>query len=505
LANDIGAIAYDSATGGYTVTVAGAPQTFTPANLVAAKSTPQVNVYEIASAGSKSSLTLTKPGTAGSLTYRFVGGALWQRLTDTATGIDGRFSALTYGIRTPDSVVFSGGGARFAVDVLGAYLADSTLGGSTPLSGTGQMLVNFGDGTFSILAGINGRDQTPATYSAEGKLTSGQNFYNGTVRIVAPGKAFYLGSLSGNFFGPAVNEIGGQWATFQPNSSGVVSDYAAGLVIGRRGTVMTTAPSFTGLASPQVFSATGSHFVQPFGSSAGTAQISQNGVSVHYDPATDSYALILSDSFLSQTSLISETYAGNYILIDNGNTKVSGLDGLNVYTGSAGIPLTYVRAADWLTQPPGTLLGHSFVFGYATPSANVPRTGQATYAVSLGGMLVRSGPTFPIRDGLTGSGTIAADFVSGALTLTGLVDARDVGIQFQGPPTASGIWSGNGLIASNANSLTGTVLFDFGSVGTYNGNFAGQFFGPAAEEIGVSFSATGPAGSLSGSAMGKKN
>lgn len=505
--NAISTIAYDAASDSYNLKVDGAVQVFGPANLMPAKSTAQFSVYELPGPNGTTTLTLTKPGTSGSLTYRFVGGALLQRLIDTGSGFDGRLSAATYGIKTPDSAFVGGGGgsARYSIDVLGAYLGDSAQNGAISLSGVGQMIVNFNDGTLSILAPINGKTSGAVNFAAEGRLSTASNGFTGNVEVLLPGALHYVGSLNGSFFGLSANEVGAHWGIFQPASTGGIADFAAGLIVGRRTSLLTSASSFTALANPQTYVATGSHFVQPFGTGAAAAQLSQGDVSVHYDPANNSYAVILPISLLSATSQISMTFPGNYTLVAPGNNNISSTNGLTVYTGANGVALTYTRAAHWLHQMPSRYVGHSFVFGYETPAASVPRSGQGNYAVGLSGQLVLPNANLFALYGMAGSGTIAADFGAGSLTLNGTLQARQSILGQAGPLFANGVWSGTGLIAANANSLSGDLIFDFGAVGQLNGPFAGRFFGPVADEIGINFSATGAAGSLSGTAIGKRN
>jgi len=61
---------YDAATRGYTLAVDGRMQTFLPSQIDAAQSNAAITVYVRTNGDTTESLTLTKPGTSGRLTYQ---------------------------------------------------------------------------------------------------------------------------------------------------------------------------------------------------------------------------------------------------------------------------------------------------------------------------------------------------------------------------------------------------------------------------------------------------
>lgn len=142
----------------------------------------------------------------------------------------------------------------------------------------------------------------------------------------------------------------------------------------------------------------------------------------------------------------------------------------------------------------------TFVYGLNTPAAAMPRAGRANFAIDVFGM--SSVPGFE-PSVLQGRGNFDVDFMAGVfstqtyLTETGLITGSGVsggGIELIGAGTLSSTepkFSGNVTAGSRNAKLTGSL--------------SGLFYGPGAEEIGASFSATNSEGaSFTGSLTGQR-
>lgn len=153
-----------------------------------------------------------------------------------------------------------------------------------------------------------------------------------------------------------------------------------------------------------------------------------------------------------------------------------------------GIALTYVDYGHWRrTGAPaygtGTGVNDTYlVWGTKTASADIPRTGGATYNTALDGTFVNKTGAYAV----TGTGTMSADFAAGTIgyssTATG---TKEVG----GTLLSFGTMTGTGSIAFASSGFNGT--------GTTNGSgykmdVNGNFYGPGAAEVGGVFRITGP-------------
>ena len=159
-----------------------------------------------------------------------------------------------------------------------------------------------------------------------------------------------------------------------------------------------------------------------------------------------------------------------------------------------GIALTYVDYGHWRrTGTPsfgtGTAVNDTYlVWGTKTASADMPRTGGATYTTALDGTFVNKNGAYAV----TGTGTLSADFAGGTIgyssTATG---TKEIG----GTTLAFGTMTGTGTIAFGSSGFSGT--------GTANSNgyrmdVNGNFYGPDAAEVGGLFRITGGGGNGTG-------
>lgn len=160
------------------------------------------------------------------------------------------------------------------------------------------------------------------------------------------------------------------------------------------------------------------------------------------------------------------------------------------------IALTYSDVGAWYTgatQADGSQHFNTVYFSYGirTLASDMPRTGSATYGLSL----VGEGPGVPVQ----GSGNIAANFGSGTVSVS-LTPEYVYGPQRIG---SLGPITGTGTISSSTSSFMSTISSS-AYVGTANGNF----YGPQATEVGGNFAITSStSGALIavGAFSGKKN
>ncbi|MEB3414621.1 transferrin-binding protein-like solute binding protein [Alteriqipengyuania sp. WL0013] len=164
---------------------------------------------------------------------------------------------------------------------------------------------------------------------------------------------------------------------------------------------------------------------------------------------------------------------------------------------AGGVNFTYVGSAFWQQTTQNSTSGSgavdSIIYGVKTPDNGVPTTGQGSYALTAYGAMTTGPNIFPIG----GTGEARIDFESGKIFLIGEMIITD------GDPGRDLMtFSGDGALASDGNRFSGSfTLTDFQ---TYEGSFAGMFFGPAAEEIGATWAAQDSVGNVAtGTLMGR--
>lgn len=148
-------------------------------------------------------------------------------------------------------------------------------------------------------------------------------------------------------------------------------------------------------------------------------------------------------------------------------------------------------------QPLG-VTGYSFdffVYGLETAASAVPRTGQGAYAVTVVGLTTR--PAYEARQ-FTGTGRFDIDFVNNLFSTSAYV--TETGVISQTNYGSGGLISATGTVSSSANSLTGTLKYD-GLNSHSTGPITGSLFGPAGQELGATFAATGNDGSATAGAF----
>jgi hypothetical protein len=505
---------YDASNQSYNLTTPTGTVAFLPGDIDNANSNAGAVVYTKTNGNTTDTLTLTRPGTSGAITYRYVGGAFWQRTVQSnATSGTGAIDAIAYGIPTLTTALPRTGTASFAVELIGARTVGS---GLAPISGAGTTFVDFAN--FDVITtgrltagGVTGGTGNNA-FTSIAKLSSTSNAFSGNFTLDDFGK--FTGTLDGRFYGPGAEEIG---AAIRATLG---TDVLVATLLGRRGTGAqantrfnidseAAQPGGRPLESSDFFSADSARFFVTLPGQSGlnftgtpNNAIAEGGtLRLLYDRDADGYTLIGSDR--------STTFLPPFL--ENAGTSREEL-GPGVGTvrvdRAPSIDLTYTRAGFWryTTSPAGTTarerLEH-FVYGFATPDASLPRTGSANYSIRLGATL--ADPSLPNLVKADGSGVLGVNFASGAITGLGTVNyGEDFFLSGRPRGTAQGNFNLAATLASAANAFNGTI--NLTGLANYSGSLAGRFFGPAADEVGARFSITSPGGGVgAGTLVGVKD
>jgi|GEM_PF-3218265 len=174
------------------------------------------------------------------------------------------------------------------------------------------------------------------------------------------------------------------------------------------------------------------------------------------------------------------------------------------------LQLSYVSAGQWIkaTVSGANLLNATvtqFVYGAYTTDAQMPRTGSANYGVTINALAVAGTTGNLFAATINGSGIMTANFGAGTITLdstymTQTVDPNGTPITNLLAPHAL---TATATMSSSVNSFSGT--FSFADTPATNGNsplplvlssvaaplvggLNGKFYGPAAQEVGATFS-----------------
>lgn len=192
---------------------------------------------------------------------------------------------------------------------------------------------------------------------------------------------------------------------------------------------------------------------------------------VVYDPATDTYTVRDTGSLTTTSTFgpsdISSTSGNFTIYSKNGGTETFRL--LN----KSAVGLTYVDYGEWKrssTTSGTTSVNDTYlVFGNKTPRAAVPRTGSASYTTMYDGNLVDKNG----EHALGGTGSMTANWGTGSLNYTATIT---------GAPAGTLNFAGNGSINFRSAGFTTTT-----TSGGYSFAQYGNFYGPAANEVGGLF------------------
>lgn len=205
-------------------------------------------------------------------------------------------------------------------------------------------------------------------------------------------------------------------------------------------------------------------------------------LAISYDATSDSYTV--NGAAGTATFAPADRSSSDYVDTYNTQTGIAA-DTLvlfnNVRSGasqaSAPVKLSYLSYGSWLRRDPltGDRSESYFLFGYPTEATDVPRSGTATYSTAVAGSAFNAFTAGAVP--ITGSATFTADF--GKATIDTMLTLP---IDFQGMTSLNY----HGTAPIDGNQFAGSFRSS-DDPDLYLGNFAGGFFGPAAQEMGYTF------------------
>lgn len=484
---------YDASSGTYRVGQGGRTAQFSASQRDAQQSNAQITVYKRTSGNTTETLTLTKPGLSGRLTYRYVGAGFWQSTTNGASSVSGTLDAFTYGAATPSPNIPRTGAATYDIDLLGTIAFDDQ---PISLSGTGTMFVKFGENSFSLNGMANavllntGQSNGESFFNGQGTLSASSNGFSGEIDL---GRGLPTSSsLEGKFYGPDADEVGAVWRIgMDIDAAGV------GTITGRK----NVAPSL--LTTPAVYQMTfgsrvaAAYTVDANGNQTGRAGISgSNDISrftVGGSQSGFTYQAIGNSfdptgTFQASDRVATESNATWSVYRNQTQGSPSELRLLQTGAGNPVIALTYTSIGMWMdrVQLVGSTyqLDRFFAIGTPTNIGLRPTTGTATYDGAIFGYAYDHGGGQYLRYAVDGTFSLAANF--GTNTMTGTATAAYVNAS--GVRTAFSPWDMGATI--NQNYFVGNLA---------TGSMQGSFYGPNYNEMAGTFSMNIPvAGTLAG-------
>jgi hypothetical protein len=213
------------------------------------------------------------------------------------------------------------------------------------------------------------------------------------------------------------------------------------------------------------------------GSSASARTDPSGSLTISYDAATGDYKLSNDATVFGPAQAISSTanthdYRVAIVSTGNDSKTFSAFKNPAATYSYTSYELTY--ATRHTGAGSDTYTSEAFVFGVPTPAPALPRTGAAYFNglvdgySSQGGRLVNS------------TGELLANFTTGEIA---------TGFNLSTASGPLGRFDGRGLIAAGTTNFSGSV-FGSGITDSYAGAFNGGFYGPAAQEVGLTFEAT---------------
>jgi len=190
---------------------------------------------------------------------------------------------------------------------------------------------------------------------------------------------------------------------------------------------------------------------------------------------------------------ILKNYGGSsYLSFNSGRTQM-GILADPYYMG-----YEYQTYGAWGSYGSSSTSSHGYVLGNPTPAASIPTAGTGTFVGSMAGYYTDSA-----RNGYLAFANLTAayDFAARSLSLS-TSNSAITGLPSGQTVSAPGLNMTSTLTYNaNTNRLTGTVSTSNGMTG----NMVGQFYGPAANEVGGTFSVQYPnIGTLVGGFGGKR-
>jgi len=200
------------------------------------------------------------------------------------------------------------------------------------------------------------------------------------------------------------------------------------------------------------------------------------------------------------------------ISIPSANVNDSGSELVGFYEGAGlGGPiqaLSYVAMGYWTTASGSNRWDSlsasqsigAFVFGYETPTASMPTSGQATFSGYADAAVFRPGIQVVYADG---KASLGVDFSSGKIS-GAFTEMKGYSPSFSEPWNDVSVTA---AIASGTNRFNGVTAVTSSPAGSFSmkpsatGSISGAFYGPVAQQLGAVWSLTDGASSAIGTVM----
>lgn len=214
-------VRYDAATNSYIVRDTGdvsATSSFGPANKVVGESDATYTVYRKTAGGSTETFTMLNAGAGNpAIQLSYATFAHWRKVTPGSGTAAQSDTYLVYGFKTDKASMPTTGTGSYTTLLDGTY---SDKDRSYDIDGTGSVTANFGTGGLTFGATMTG---TPTSGPA---LAFGTINGSGTIKSTASSfsasgaNATYTMDMSGYFYGPSADEIGGVFSLKGPKGTG---------------------------------------------------------------------------------------------------------------------------------------------------------------------------------------------------------------------------------------------------------------------------------------------
>lgn len=382
------------------------------------------------------------------------------------------------------------------------------LTGDYELQGTATLFADFGAGAIETTLRLDGLDVSTGnsidfgTFDGLARLTSGENVFRGTWIASSAG---FEGSILGSFFGPGASEFGYTFGINKPDLSAI----GGGVVVGGRDPSPPPPPPPPPPPTPPPPAPAGSPFPLAAASTYDTivASMSYSGSSIGgsqevgpaaTSPMSGDVTVAVTPDYASGTYTVRDSSGTTPFILnemlpppdpssrfvhltDGGDSSLMLFNNLTPQNGvnEPELQFHYLSFGFWYANDPGASTHRTtmLLFGAPTAAADLPRTGSATYDLSV------FGSSLGFLGTLQGTGTLAADFASGAidnqLYLYGYLPGAEFPI---------GHFSGGASLASGSPFFSGSLS---AADSPLTGTFTGSFFGPAAAEVGYTFALSG--------------
>ncbi|MBB3957712.1 beta strand repeat-containing protein [Novosphingobium sediminicola] len=462
---------------------------------------------------------ITSPSSSGALTYQqFNTGLLYTRggvEYDMRTG-NLLFDAYAYGFDTQAGAVPRTGSATYGLVLRGA--AAPVGQPLRDLFGNGALQVNFSgntlttQGSYSLAApgadsySIMRNPIDRGNWSGTAVISSTANTFSGTLAFDSDNTADFSASMTGRFFGPAVQEVAGSISGTAGDGSRLAAAFT-GKQDSSIGAALNGLSSLTGVAT---LSGSSAYLDDNPALSAPWTDLDFN-VGTIWDTSARSYRFksgtsgtyALDKTFLDTDKVAAQSDA-TYTVYRNasGDARV-----LNPGAGNPLIALTYTSFAE-ITAATGTMQNPAtwyVPFGAPTPDFQMPRSGSASYAGVVVGR--GDGPGATNASNLSGTSTLAVNFTTSAATMNMALTATN---RTTGAIQAIGTITYAGSIGNSCPSCSQNTLSGYPTTAGTSGTLTGMFYGANAAEFGGAFNlnlnnaAAGQASSFAGAVVARK-